>query len=240
MRSDELLESGAQELLSPLANVLGFAHLLNRLAANRPADWSPESRSSIGMLVGEAERLKTVAEAFIEQLRLQEGVFALHPDEVEVDGLVHEEVRAFGRRWPHSQLTEDFADSAPTLRTDEARFRFVVRALLDGAARSGATNGRVTVRGNPLGGATVTVPISIVDADVGALIVSSDATTEGDDDDLDLPSRVTRSVARRLGLSIVLARQAGHPGGHLVLTAPGVPPPEPAAAAHPSSVTTSA
>ena len=112
MRSDELLESGAQELLSPLANVLGFAHLLNRLATNRPSDWSPESRSSIGMLVGEAERLKTVAEAFIEQLRLQEGVFALHPDEVEVDGLVHEEVRAFGRRWPHSHLTEDFADSA--------------------------------------------------------------------------------------------------------------------------------
>lgn len=239
MRNDELLESGAQELLNPLANVLGFAHLLNRLATNRPADWSPESRTSIGMLVGEAERLKTIAEAFIEQLRLQEGAFVLKTDEVEVDGLVHEEVRAFGRRWPHSHLTEDFADAAPTLRTDEVRFRFVVRALLDGAARSGAMNGRVTVRPLLLGGATVTVPISTVDADVGALIVSNDTAVEGDDDDLDLPSRVTRLIARRLGLSIVLARQAGQTGGHLVLTAPAAPPAESAASTTVGLATTS-
>lgn len=226
----ELLAQGAHEVLNPLANVLGFAHLLNRLATNRPSDWSPESRTSIAMLVGESERLKTVTEAFLELMRLQDGLFELSVSEVEIDGLVHEEVRAFGRRWPDARLTEDFATTAPTVRTDDVRLRFVLRTVMDFAARSGGRNGSVRVR-PASGGATVAVYLPVVEANVESLLISGDADEpsgglEADEPaEVDLPTRAMQLIARRLGMSITLARRAGQAGAEVVMSVPALPGP---------------
>jgi hypothetical protein len=225
-----VLARGAHELLNPLANVLGFAHVLNRLTTTRPADWSPESRTSIAMLVGEAERLKTVTEAFLEYLRLQEGLFELAPADVEVDSLVHEEVRALSRRAPGLRVNEEYSETAAVVRTDEVRLRFVIRALLDASARSAnGDSSRVAVLPSPLGGARVIVHVPALEAQTAALIVGGSLAGDADDDlsldgDLDLPSSVTRVIARRLGLSIALARQAGQRGGDMAIAIPSSVP----------------
>jgi signal transduction histidine kinase len=229
MRRAEVLARGAHELLNPLANVVGFAHVLNRLTSTRPGEWSQESRTSIAMLVGEAERLKMVTEAFLELLRLQDGFFELAPSDVEVDSLVHEEVRALSRRSPGLKVTEEYSDVAAVVRTDDVRLRFVIRALLDSVARSGSgAAGRVAVLPVALGGARVVVHVPVVEAQTAALIVGGalDGLAPDEDSglDLDLASTVTRMVARRLGLSIALVRQAGQRGADMVIAIPAVAP----------------
>ncbi len=223
-----MLARASHELLNPLANVLGFVHVLNRRATSRPGDLPADARSNIAMLVGEAERLQTVTEAFIELLRLQDGLFELSASDVEIDQLLHEEVRALRRRWQGLAITEEYAQTAAVARTDGARLRFVVRTVLDCAARSaGGQPSRLAVLPGMGGGARILVYVPVLEAQAAALILGSGDVRlqDGDSDaELDLPTRVTRHIARRLGLTVSLARQAGQHGANIVIGVPATPP----------------
>ncbi len=179
------------------------------------------------MLVGEAERLQTVTEAFLELLRLQDGLFELAASDVEIDQLLHEEVRALRRRWQGLTITEEYAQTAAVARTDGARLRFVVRTVLDCAARAaGGQASRLAVLPILGGGTRILVYVPVVEAQAAALILGGDVRAfDGDGDgELDLPTRVTRMVARRLGLTVSLARQAGQHGADIVISVPASPP----------------
>ncbi len=177
------------------------------------------------MLVGEAERLKTVTEAFVELLRLRDGVFRLSLSDVEVDAVVHEEVRTLGRRWPGARVGEDYGDTAAVVRSDELRLRFVIRAILDSAMRSaGGAPGRISVTRSPIGGARIVVRVPVLETHSAALIVGGGFDDPALDEelsaDLDLAAAVTRKIARHLGLSIALVRQAGQIGADMVIAIP--------------------
>ena len=78
------------------------------------------------------------------------------------------------------------------------------------------------------GGAQVLVHVPVVEANTAALIVSADHDADSVDGDeggeLDLATHVTRLIARRLGMSIALARQAGQDGANVVITLPASAP----------------
>jgi hypothetical protein len=74
------------------------------------------------------------------------------------------------------------------------------------------------------GGVNVAVQLPVLDPHALALIV--DGSVEEDPNevpvtaDLDLGATVMRLVARRLGLTVALARQAGNAGAELIVSVP--------------------
>ena len=143
IRGDALARMGAMvahEIRNPLGVIRGSVELVR---ARSGAGLPPDDREALQDVLGEADRLRTLTDDFLDLARDP----AIAPSSIDVTAVAEEAARSLGRT--HSAIAVR-VDGAARAHADPARLRQVLSNLLVNAAQAGA--GNAAVRADAEGG----------------------------------------------------------------------------------------
>ena len=143
IRGDALARMGAMvahEIRNPLGVIRGSVELVR---ARSGAGLPPDDREALQDVLGEADRLRTLTDDFLDLARDP----SIAPSSIDVIAVAEEAARSLGRT--HSAIAVR-VDGAARAHADPARLRQVLSNLLVNAAQAGA--GNAAVRADAEGG----------------------------------------------------------------------------------------
>ncbi|CAN5450625.1 HAMP domain-containing sensor histidine kinase [soil metagenome] len=229
-RQRDFLLSVSHELRTPLTAVRGYAEALaDEMIA--PDDVAEVAAT----LVAEARRMDCYVGYLLALARLQADDFALSLGPVDVPDLLATTARAWAERAQRAGVTVEVdvpAEGAPAeARTDGARLRPVVDALVDNAVRVCSPGDRVLLAGNARPGGGVRVEVR----DTGPGLNADDARVAFEPGALHERYAGDRACGHGVGLALahrlvgrlggtIVVQPAAEGGAAFVIDLPGPPP----------------
>lgn len=139
LKSD-LIATVSHELRTPLAAVLGYSEVLGY------RDLDPEKRREYARTINrEAGRLSRLVSDLLDLERIEHGAAALTLEEVDLAGVLREQVALFAAEPGHNELTLVGADQAVEVWGVRDRLGQVVANLITNAIRYSAATGTIAV-----------------------------------------------------------------------------------------------
>jgi signal transduction histidine kinase/CheY-like chemotaxis protein/HAMP domain-containing protein len=155
----ELVATVSHELRTPLSSIMGFAELL----AER--DYDEETRKKfLSTIHGEAARLTTLVNEFLDLQRIEDGSFTLALEAFDLDTLLRDEVELHSAHSEAHTLEIELPDRVVPVLGERDRIKQVLGNLLSNAIKYSPHGGVVQVRLEPNGTA---VRVSVTDEGVG-------------------------------------------------------------------------
>lgn len=146
---DQFLTVASHELRTPLTSLLGYADLLQRKGTTGTLSEAQRTRM-LGLVVRQAQRLRSLLEQVFDVTRIQHGQFVLDRQPIDLDALVVQVVDEFRLSLAASELaptvTLHAAADALVVNGDAARLEQVVLNLLSNAVKYSAAGSPVAVR----------------------------------------------------------------------------------------------
>jgi signal transduction histidine kinase/CheY-like chemotaxis protein len=138
--NSELVATVSHELRTPLTAVLGFAELL----LHHDVD-GDTTRRYLETIVGEAQRLTGLIDAFLDLERLEAGRFTLALECFDLREVVQHQVELFSAQSAHHQLDFAAPDVPLALVGDRDRIGQVIANLLSNAIKYSPAGGAVRI-----------------------------------------------------------------------------------------------
>jgi signal transduction histidine kinase len=140
MKSDFVAVT-SHELRTPLAGIRGFVDMLRR----RGGDLSePEREEYLGIVLTQTDRLIALVDDLLVVSRIEAGMLALEPTEIEVQGFLGSVARTFG---DDARIDVARLEGAPdTMIVDPRRLTQILTNLLHNALKFSPAGAPVTVR----------------------------------------------------------------------------------------------
>lgn len=204
----------SHDLRGPLTLILGYAQNLLR---RRPADAEEgdRDRRELEMIVAGARRVDKMIGQVVDAARLENGLLASEPRDLDLNSIAREEVRLAKRRYPDRTFTMIGTDALPPIYADRRRTAQILASLLSNAALFSPAGADVEI-------ATRDVPDRVIVAvrDPGLGLTPDEQARVFD---RAFHSERAREVRREgLGLSLFIARQLARlQGGDLWVESPG-------------------
>ena len=126
---EEFLNLAAHELRTPLTTLKGYAQVLAKRGGH-----TEEERQLFKVINAQSDRMARLIEAMVDVSQIQGGELVLHRTQVDLCGLVRDEVRAMEPTSPRHQFSVS-CDGPAVVEADQERVREVVFNLLDNAVR---------------------------------------------------------------------------------------------------------
>ena len=127
-RMRQFITDASHELRTPLAAIQGYAELTRQDSSELP----PTTEYALARIESEAQRMAVLVEELLLLSRLGEGV-DLHPEDVDLGGLVTDAVNDAAVAAPTHQWVTQLPDSPVWVRADPARLHQLVSNLLRNA-----------------------------------------------------------------------------------------------------------
>jgi len=155
----ELVATVSHELRTPLASIVGFAELL----VDRDVDEEKRERY-VATIHGEARRLTTLINDFLDLQRIEEGHFTLALEPFDLAAVLREQAELFaGQSGAHEIVLEELHGEL-TLLGERDRVAQVVANLVSNAIKYSPAGGPVSVAAEARNGA---VRVSVTDSGLG-------------------------------------------------------------------------
>jgi len=132
---DDYLAFASHELRSPLTSVIGMAKWLSKHIAGRPGDFDDDTREAVETLEGEADRMASIVELFLDLSRIESDRLSLELDAVDLREVVDEEAQSFTARHPEVRLESACPEGPLVVRSDRMRLRPGARRAVTHARR---------------------------------------------------------------------------------------------------------
>jgi signal transduction histidine kinase len=142
----ELVATVSHELRTPLTAVLGFAELL----VNSDVDEATQKRY-LRIISGEAGRLTSLVNDFLDLHRIEHGAFDLASEPVDVAELLREQVDLFSAQSTLHPLSLDLPEVPLTVLGERDRLAQVCANLLSNAIKYSPGGGAIEIRGHQVG-----------------------------------------------------------------------------------------
>ncbi|NLB71743.1 MAG: PAS domain-containing protein [Chloroflexi bacterium] len=122
----------SHELKTPIALIKGYASTLRR----KDVDWEPEMiQESLEVIEEEADHLANMVDDLLDATRLQSGDVAVKKTEIDLVGLVRQQVKRFLPELEGHQISVDFPEDFPLIVADEGRINQLISNLLINATK---------------------------------------------------------------------------------------------------------
>jgi signal transduction histidine kinase len=148
---DDYLAFASHELRSPLTSVIGMAKWLAKHVGDGRAELDDDARDAMETLEGEADRMASIVELFLDLSRIESDRVALELDQVDLRELIDEEAISFAARHPEVRLETACPEGPLAVVSDRVRIRQVVTNLLENAAKYGGDPPRAATSLTPEG-----------------------------------------------------------------------------------------
>ena len=155
----ELVATVSHELRTPLASIVGFTELL----VDRDVDKEKRDRY-VATIHGEAKRLTTLINDFLDLQRIEEGDFTLALEPFELAEVLREQVELFAAQSSAHEIGLDIPDDERPLLGERDRIAQVVANLVSNAIKYSPAGGAVSVATATRNGA---VRVSVGDCGLG-------------------------------------------------------------------------
>jgi signal transduction histidine kinase len=154
-----LVATVSHELRTPLASIVGFAELL----VDRDLD--EETRTRYAKTIhGEAVRLSSLADNFLDLHRIEEGNLTMEPEAFDLSKLLREQAEVFSGQSRTHMIELDVPDEPLTVLGEHDRITQVASNLISNAIKYSPGGGTVHVRAERVRGG---VRVSIRDHGLG-------------------------------------------------------------------------
>jgi len=122
----------SHELKTPIALIKGYASTLRR----KDVDWEPEMiQESLEVIEEEADHLASMVDDLLDATRLQSGDVAVKKTEIDLVGLVRQQVKRFLPELEGHHISVDFPEDFPLIVADEGRINQLISNLLINATK---------------------------------------------------------------------------------------------------------
>jgi PAS domain S-box-containing protein len=155
----ELVATVSHELRTPLASILGFTELL----IERDLDEETRSRY-LETVCGEAKRLTSLINDFLDLQRIEAGSFTPTLQAVELDAVLREQVEIFSAQSSAHELTLELDPGPLRIVSEPERVGQVLANLLSNAIKYSPGGGQVAVKAEIRGDS---VHVSVTDQGLG-------------------------------------------------------------------------
>jgi signal transduction histidine kinase/DNA-binding response OmpR family regulator len=136
----ELVATVSHELRTPLASILGFAELLSERQLDPPV-----REAYVSTIYGEAKRLTTLINDFLDLQRIEAGSFSLSLEPFSLRDLLRHQVELFSAQSDGHMLELEAADDPHTVLADRDRVAQVVGNLVSNAIKYSPQGGSIVV-----------------------------------------------------------------------------------------------
>ncbi len=212
----EFIGTMSHELRTPLNAIIGYSELL------RDGDFGPVSDSQRGIclkILDYSRQLLELIQATLDVSRMESGALPVNVGTVDVAALFHELAGQVPASWvkPGVRLAVDVAPGLPSIQTDHAKLKMIVRNLVHNALKF-TDAGSVTVHADAVDDGDA-LAITVEDTGIGitpedqAIIFDMFRQVDGSDrrrhDGVGLGLYIVRRLTALLGATIAVASEPG-------------------------------
>jgi PAS domain S-box-containing protein len=151
---DEFLSIMAHDLKSPLIAVLGYSDMM---IGGLGGQLTEKQRSFVEVIRRQGEQLQSMIDSLLDYTRAEFGKLVLNLENINLDNLVVESIKAFTPEAAQSKITLDFAPPADqiTVAADKNMINQVINNLLANALKYTPEGGKVAISLNRKGSEAV-------------------------------------------------------------------------------------